>query len=63
MSPVTLTINRLEKGYTVQSRYTGHVYKAQPVIRDRLAGAESFPFNAVLLTSYKGQPFSNIRDS
>ena len=29
---------------TVHSGYKGHVYKGQPVIRDRLAGTELFPF-------------------
>ena len=34
----------VEYRYTVHSGYKGHVYKGQPVIRDRLAGTESFPF-------------------
>ena len=32
---------------TVHSRYKGHVYKGQPLIRDRLAGTESFSFIVV----------------
>ena len=29
---------------TVHSGYKEHIYKGQPVIRDTLAGTESFPF-------------------
>ena len=41
------------------SGYEEHVYKGQPVIRDSMAGTESFPFNLVKIREshfgYKGQ--------
>ena len=39
-----------DKYNRVYSRYKGHVYKGQSVIRDRLAGTESFPFMAVYIS-------------
>ena len=32
---------------TVYSGYKGQVYKGHPVIRDRMIGTESLPFNVV----------------